>query len=84
MTVTASAILYLNSRRFSLLPAGRCSKITVRAGGAWRHTGHPTSAYYRGCALKWEPYRTVEFDARRVVTLDENGDEIEETACGKG
>lgn len=34
--------------------------------------------------VKWEPYGTVEFDARRVVTLDGNGDEIEETACGKG
>lgn len=41
-------------------------------------------AYYDGSGLKWEPYGTVEFDARRVVTLDENGDEIEETRCGKG
>ena len=41
-------------------------------------------AYYDGTGLTWEPCGTVEFDARRVVTLDENGDEIEETRCGKG
>lgn len=40
-------------------------------------------AYYDGTGLVWEPGGTVQFDARRVVTLNDDGEEIESTACGK-
>jgi hypothetical protein len=39
---------------------------------------------YENDDTKWEPYGTVEFDARRVVTLDDDGAEIDRTARGKG
>ena len=39
-------------------------------------------AYEGGPEIKWEPYGTGEFDARRVVALDEDGVEIENTARG--
>ena len=41
-------------------------------------------AYYDGSGLKWEPAGTVEFDARRVYTLDAHGAAIESTGVGKG
>ncbi len=40
-------------------------------------------AYGGGPGITWEPYGTVEFDARRVVALDDDGEEIESTARGK-
>lgn len=40
-------------------------------------------AYDDGQGLIWKPQGTVEFDARRVVTLDSDGEEIEATARGK-
>jgi hypothetical protein len=39
-------------------------------------------AYEGGPEIKWEPYGTVEFDARHVVALDDDGIEIEVTARG--
>ena len=39
-------------------------------------------AYEAGPELKWEKRGVVEFDARRVVALDENGVQIESTARG--
>ncbi|MDO9471628.1 MAG: hypothetical protein Q7J28_01095 [Caulobacter sp.] len=41
-------------------------------------------AYDGDASVKWEERGVVEFDARRVVALDDNGEEIEETARGKG
>lgn len=35
-------------------------------------------------SVVWEKAGVVEFDARHVVALDENGEEIESTARGKG
>jgi hypothetical protein len=35
-------------------------------------------------AVKWEERGVVEFDARRVVALDDDGEEIESTTRGKG
>jgi hypothetical protein len=40
-------------------------------------------ANYDGTGLTWEPAGTVEFDARHVVALDADGEEIEATAQGK-
>ena len=40
-------------------------------------------AYEDGSGLVWQPYGTVEFDARRVVALSDDGEEIESTARGK-
>ena len=40
-------------------------------------------AYEAGPEIAWEPYGTVEFAAKRVVALDEDGEEIESTARGK-
>lgn len=40
-------------------------------------------AYEGGPGIEWEPYGTVEFDARRVVALDDDGQEIENTARGQ-
>lgn len=36
-----------------------------------------------GSGFAWEERGVVEFDARRVVTLDADGEEIESTARGK-
>lgn len=33
-------------------------------------------------SIVWKEQGTVEFDARHIVALDEQGNEIEETACG--
>jgi hypothetical protein len=41
-------------------------------------------AYEGFTPVKWEGRGVVEFDARRVVALDEEGEEIEATARGKG
>jgi hypothetical protein len=41
-------------------------------------------AYDGDPSVKWQERGVVEFDARRVVALDEDGEEIEETARGKG
>ena len=41
-------------------------------------------AYDGDPSVKWEERGVVEFDARRVVALDNEGWEIEETARGKG
>ena len=41
-------------------------------------------AYDGDIALRWEPAGVQEFDARRVVTLDADGEEIAATARGKG
>jgi hypothetical protein len=41
-------------------------------------------AYDGFTPVKWEGRGVVEFDARRVVALDEDGEEIEATARGKG
>lgn len=39
---------------------------------------------YRGKAdIIWHKQRVTEFDARRIATLDEHGEEIESTAHGK-
>jgi hypothetical protein len=40
-------------------------------------------AYEGGPEITWEHYGVVEFDARRVVALDEDGREIESTARGE-
>ena len=40
-------------------------------------------AYEGGAEIVWEEYGVVEFDARHVVALDENGKEIESTARGQ-
>ena len=39
-------------------------------------------AYEGGPEIVWEEYGVVEFDARQVVALDEDGFEIEGTARG--
>lgn len=41
-------------------------------------------AYDGDPSVKWEQSGVVEFDARRVVALDADGEEIESTARGKG
>lgn len=41
-------------------------------------------AYGGGPSIIWKELGVVEFDARHVVALDANGDEIEATARGKG
>lgn len=41
-------------------------------------------AYDGGPDIVWEPYGVVEFDARRVVALDDEGDEIASAVRGKG
>ena len=41
-------------------------------------------AYEGGPSVKWQEHGVVQFDARRVVALDDNGEEMEETARGKG
>ena len=41
-------------------------------------------AYDNGPNIDWTEIGTQQFDARHVVTLDEDGDEIEETKWGKG
>jgi len=41
-------------------------------------------AYDGDVALVWQPAGTQEFDARRVVALDADGEEIESTTRGKG
>jgi hypothetical protein len=41
-------------------------------------------AYDDGPEIKWTELGTQQFDARHVVTLDADGDEIEETKWGKG
>lgn len=41
-------------------------------------------AYDGGPDVVWEPYGVVEFDARRVVALDADGEEIESTVRGRG
>lgn len=40
-------------------------------------------AYEGGPGVTWEPYGTVEFDARRVVALNGDGEEIESTVRGR-
>lgn len=39
-------------------------------------------AYEGGPGIKWEERGTVEFDAFHMVALDDEGREIESTACG--
>jgi hypothetical protein len=39
---------------------------------------------YEQDGLVWEPRGVTEFDANRVVTLDDDGAEIDSTARGKG
>lgn len=41
-------------------------------------------AYHSGAEVTWKELGTVEFDARHVVTLDDSGEEIDETKWGKG
>jgi len=41
-------------------------------------------AYDGGPGVVWSEQGVVEFDARRVVALDDDGEEIESTARGKG
>lgn len=41
-------------------------------------------AYRSDQPVVWETRGVVEFDASHVVTLDEQGDEIESTARGRG
>lgn len=41
-------------------------------------------AYDGEPGVVWEQSGIVEFDARRVVALDDDGEEIESTARGKG
>lgn len=41
-------------------------------------------AYEGGAEVVWEEQGVVEFDARRVVALDVNGEEIEDYVRGKG
>ena len=40
--------------------------------------------YYGSVEVEWEPAGTVEFDARRVSAIDENGDDIDGYTRGKG
>lgn len=40
-------------------------------------------AYFGAPGIVWEHYGVVEFDARRVVALDEDGLAIESTARGR-
>ena len=42
------------------------------------------SAYRYGDGLRWEREGTDEFDACRVVALDEFGQEVESSATGRG
>lgn len=41
-------------------------------------------AYEGDVPIRWEERGVVEFDARLVITLDDEGEEIEQTARGKG
>ena len=41
-------------------------------------------AYEGDPSVIWQELGVVEFDARRVVALDDDGEEIEDTARGKG
>lgn len=41
-------------------------------------------AYGGDPSIKWKEQGVVEFDARHVVALDANGDEIESYSRGKG
>lgn len=41
-------------------------------------------AYDGDPSVQWEKAGVVEFDARHVVALDDEGEEIESTARGKG
>lgn len=41
-------------------------------------------AYDGDASIKWKEQGVVEFDARHVVALDANGDEIESYSRGKG
>lgn len=41
-------------------------------------------AYRDGPEVIWKELGTSEFDARHVVTLDDAGEEIDETRWGKG
>ena len=41
-------------------------------------------AYDGDPSIKWKEQGVVEFDARHVVALDANGDEIETCSRGKG
>jgi hypothetical protein len=41
-------------------------------------------AYDGDLSIKWKEQGVVEFDARHVVALDANGDEIESYSRGKG
>jgi hypothetical protein len=41
-------------------------------------------AYDGDLSIKWKEQGVVEFDARHVVALDANGDEIETYSRGKG
>ncbi len=40
-------------------------------------------AYGGKADIDWKKQRVTEFDARRIATLDERGEEIESTAQGK-
>ncbi|KPP82240.1 MAG: hypothetical protein HLUCCA04_05770 [Oceanicaulis sp. HLUCCA04] len=40
-------------------------------------------AYSGDADVIWRRQRVTEFDARRIATLDEHGEEIESTALGK-
>jgi hypothetical protein len=40
-------------------------------------------AYSGKADIAWRKQRVTEFDARRIVTLNEHGEEIESTAQGK-
>lgn len=40
--------------------------------------------YYGYVDVKWKPAGTVEFDARRMSAIDENGDDIDGYTRGKG
>lgn len=40
--------------------------------------------YYGYIDVDWEPAGTVEFDARRISAIDENGDDIDDYTRGKG
>lgn len=42
------------------------------------------SAYDDGPDIVWTEADVIEFDARHVVALDDNGEDIEETRWGKG
>jgi muconolactone delta-isomerase len=41
-------------------------------------------AYEGDPSVIWQELGVAEFDARRVVALDDDGEEIEDTARGKG